>query len=136
MRGFKRDERATREALATGFLEDRRSFISQPKAIKGECDEPKPHLLLQGKDKGPIRAEIFRRNREENGGLNRCWKCKRHVFEENLYWSGPDGVVRSGEWDHIRNKPGERCDCPENGRVACRECHKERHPRPQFGPRK
>jgi hypothetical protein len=42
-----------------------------------------------------------------------------------LYWL-------SGDWDHIRNAPGERCDCPENGRVACRNCHRERHPMPRF----
>jgi hypothetical protein len=132
-RGFQRNDRATREALATGFLQDKGSFISQPKIIKGECDEPRPHLLLEGVDKGPIRAEIFRRNRKANDGFCKCWKCGTQVFEE----IDPLGSVRDlkwrGEWDHIRNKAGERCDCPENGRVACRKCHKERHPQPQFG---
>jgi hypothetical protein len=38
-----------------------------------------------------------------------------------------------GEWDHIRNKPGERCDCPENGMVVAPKAHRERHLKPQFG---
>jgi hypothetical protein len=128
-RGFQKNEPATREALATGFLQDKRSFISQSKAIKGECDEAIPHLILYGRDKGPIRAEIFKEDRAFNGGVNRCWNCKREVTED----SGGRVERMRGEWDHVRNKPGTRCDCPENGRVACRNCHSERHPKPQFG---
>jgi hypothetical protein len=133
-RGFKRNERATREALATGFLQDKRSFISQPKAIKGECAEPRPHLLLEGVDKGPIRAEIFRRNREANKGTNRCVKCGQAVAEDlHTCITGPR---RKGDWHHVRNKPGTRCDCPENGEVICGDpagCHSREHPQPQFG---
>ncbi len=132
LRGFKRDVSVTSEALDYGTLADHRSFISQPKIIKGECEKPEPHLILYGKDKGPIRAEIFRRNREANGGVNRCWKCSKQVFE----FITSDGVEEwRGEWDHIRNKPGERCDCPANGRVVCRKCHSDRHPRPMLGAR-
>jgi hypothetical protein len=118
------------------LLTDKRSFISQPKAIPGdhnfaagETFAPKPHLILYGKDKGPIRAEIFRRNREANGGVNRCWNCSKQVYEAVRY---EEANYFLGEWDHIRNKPGERCDCCENGRVSCRACHSERHPRPKF----
>lgn len=120
-------------------LIDPRSFISQGKVIKGECTEPKAHLILYGEDKGPIRAEIFRHNREANGGFNKCWKCLRPVCENlqdvadlcSKMPANPHDLI--GEWDHIRNKAGERCDCPENGRVACRQCHKERHPQTRFG---
>lgn len=121
-RGFKRDEAATKAAN----FHDSRSFVSQPKIVEGECTEPKPHLVLARclEDKGPIRAEIFRRNRVKWNGTNRCDKCELSVTE------GPSCFT--GEWDHIRNKPGERCDCPENGRVACRACHKERHPKPMW----
>ena len=130
-RGFKKNKRATREALATGFLQDKGSFISQSKVIKGECEEARPHLLLEGMDKRTIRAEIFRRNRQASlDGYNHCWKCSLLVTEAqgSAPWLGS-----KGEWDHIRNKAGERCDCPENGRVACRDCHKKRHPQTQFG---
>lgn len=121
-RGFKRDEAAT---LAARF-EDYRSFVSQPKAIKGECDEPKAHLVLYGADKAPIRAEIFRRNREANSGLNRCVKCDCIVFELDE-WS-----YRRGQWHHVRHKSGERCDCSENGEVWCSICHKGEHPQPRW----
>ena len=117
-RGFKRDEAATAEA---GF-EHYRSFVSMPKAIEGGCAEPKPHLLLHGDDKAPIRAEIFRRNREANGGICKCVKCGRRVYEEAVF---PD--PERGEWHHIRNKSGERCDCPENGEVRCSFCHRQAH---------
>jgi hypothetical protein len=130
VRGFKRDTPATKAA----HFADKRSFVSLPKVITGDCDEPKPHLILYGVDKAPIRAEIFRRNREANGGVNRCWKCNRPVAEyprdvtDEIYDSTP-----RGEWDHRRNKAGQRCDCVSNGRVACHKCHSERHPQTQFG---
>lgn len=128
-RGFKVDIQASVERFGTAGRRNGRwrsgfSFVSQPKQI-GEHGGP--HLILYGEDKGPIRAEIFRRNREANGGVNRCWKCGAEVLESVTYEST---VHYLGEWDHIRNKPGERCDCPENGRVACRRCHSERHPKP------
>lgn len=148
-RGFKSDRETTKLARSSGWylpemddlsgdllrdvfrLSDPRSFVSLPKLIKGESDLPKAHLVLYGKeDKARVRAEIFRRNREENGGNNKCWKCGCPLYEIATWNGGP-----VGEWDHIRNKPGERCDCPENGRVACRACHKPRHPQVQFGRR-
>lgn len=127
-RGFHKDLPATEAA----HFSDARSFISLPKIIKGECTEPKPHLVLFGVDKGPVRAEIFRLNRLKNGGVNRCWKCNRPVAEyprdlDELFDNTP-----RGDWDHVRNASGERCDCESNGRVACRQCHSERHLRPIF----
>jgi hypothetical protein len=142
MRGFKKDSLATSICKEAGralredgrepfwYPLDRRSFLSQPKIIVGECETPEHHIIAYGKDKGPIRAEIFRRNREGNGGVNRCWKCNRFVREDLMDSYG--GALSRGEWDHIRNKDGERCDDPENGRVACRQCHFERHPQVQF----
>ncbi len=141
-RGFKRDRLATSLVRSAGralredggepylYLTDKRSFLSQPKIIAGECEMAEHHIIAYGVDKGPIRAEIFRRNREVNGSENRCWKCGTSVFE-----IAPDEFCFAyvGEWDHIRNKAGERCDCPENGRVACRGCHSERHPQVKFG---
>lgn len=133
-RGFKVAIAETNLAYDEGRLIDvkRRSFISQPKVIVGECDTPQPHLLLYGDDKGPIRAEIFRRNREANNGVNRCWKCWRLLHEsedERLF----DGRYPVGEWHHVRNKPGERCDDPENGAVSCPDCHRDEHVQVQFG---
>lgn len=125
-RGFKVDERATLLIFRRPYRRGA-SFISQPKFIEGEDPEAVPHAILEGKDKGQARAEIFRRNREENRGVNRCWNCAIGVEEE-----AREGSVYRGEWDHIRNKAGERCDCPENGRVACRNCHRERHVQTQF----
>src|ERR1700674_2615333 len=127
-RGFKRDETKTAEAKNTGlYCLDRRSFISLPKIIKGECTEPKPHVILFGKDKAPIRAEIFRRNREANrtrdGAPNRCWKCHKQVLEFAPYPFDLD----QGHWHHVRHKAGERCDCPENGVVSCVDCHRKEH---------
>ena len=125
LRGFKRDKAAT-DAI---YFSDARSFISLPKLIVGECTEPKAHMILFGKDKATIRIQIFRINRDCNGN-NHCWKCKMIVYEyrESVAAACPN----AGEWDHIRNKPGTRCDCIANARVACRHCHSERHPKPQF----
>jgi hypothetical protein len=129
-RGFQVDIPATLLRFGGKRWKPGTTFVSKPKIIKGECTEPKAHLLLIGEDKASIRAEIFRRNREENDGENRCWNCGTSVFE-----IAPDEFCFAyvGEWDHIRNKPGERCDCVENGRVACQSCHLERHPRPRWG---
>jgi hypothetical protein len=125
-RGFKRDEDAT---LAARF-EDYRSFVSQPKAINGECDVPRPHVVLYGRaDKARVRKIIFEKNRQENGGINRCWNCRKLVLEKAHEMFAAHFC---GEWDHIRNKPGERCDCPDNGRVACPTCHRQRHVRPRW----
>ncbi|SRR6266576_3051848 len=135
MRGFKKDLPATKAAQ---FL-DKRSFISLPKIINGESFQPKPHVIAYGKDIAPIRAEIFRLDRLKNGGVNRCWKCGGKVIENveeelMLGWSPPNNA--RGEWDHVRNKPGTRCDDIENARVSCHSCHSERHLRPQFSQHK
>jgi hypothetical protein len=124
-RGFKKDITGTK----IGKFEDKRSFVSQQKFILNGCQNLN-HIIAYGKDKAPIRAEIFRRNREANGGFCKCWKCGLMVYEL-VYadvWNMP-----LGQWDHVRNKDGERCDCPENGRVSCEECHTERHVRPRWG---
>jgi hypothetical protein len=130
-RGFKK-QLTEGLPLRLSWFEDERSFVSEPKIIKGECDRPKAHLVLYGEhDKGIIRAEIFRENRQANGGINRCWNCGQAVLEHETWIT-----MELGEWDHIRNKPGERCDCVANGRVSCRECHRKRHPRPMLGQRR
>ncbi len=120
------------------WMQDPASFLSQPKAIKGEnMDGPAPHLLLGPKDKGRMRVQIFLRNRQKHGGINRCDECSHPVieFKEDIF----NIQQRPGEWDHIRNQPGTRCDCIDNARVLCggREgCHSKRHLRPRFGPSK
>lgn len=124
-RGFKVDKEATRLAC----LDNTKSFVSQPKAIPGECDEPRPHLILYGQDKRMMRSTIFQHNREKNHGTTRCAECNRRVWEEGAAGRG----ILAGEWHHVRNKGGERCDCQENGEVRCRECHGREHPKPQFG---
>lgn len=131
-RGFKRDEPATRAAYADGRLIDqqKRSFISQPKAIPGECEDPLPHLLLFGADKTKARMELFRRER------SRCQGCGLV-----LVWGGEDsddGMV--GEWKHIRDKGWNKCDCPANAELSCHNCHQgpgavHYQRRPQFGKR-
>lgn len=146
-RGFKVDIAATLARFGYERWKPGLSFVSQPKIIKGECPiqqdylgrtyELRPHLVLYGDDKGPIRAEIFRRNREANDGLLLCWKCRNPVVEyPEDDWRDQD-IKRiasmMGEWHHVRNKPGERCDCPENGIVSCSACHKPEHPQTQFG---
>lgn len=120
-RGFKEDTYATMCAR----FEDERSFISQPKHTHG--DHAVPHLILYGRlDKGPVRAKIFQRNRAQfRDGYPRCAKCNRIVSESSESRCG-------GEWHHIRNKPGERCDCPENGEVLCHRCHRPEHPQTKF----
>jgi hypothetical protein len=126
-RGFKRDNSAT---AAQGF-HDRRSFVSLPKAISGECEEPEPHLILYGlRDKAFVRTEIFKRNRLANKGKTLCAKCGCRIYEHD-----PMELLGSvkGEWNHIRHKPGERCDDPENGECLCWICHREEHVRPRFG---
>lgn len=127
MRGFKVDIQASVERFGPAGLRNGRwrsgfSFVSQPKQI-GEHGGP--HLILFGEDKGPIRTEIFRRNREANGGFNRCWKCRDLVreHEDDQSLSG----VPVGHWHHVRWKAAERCDCSINGVVICPRCHREEH---------
>lgn len=118
-RGFKRDISATDEAYAAGRLIDRkhRSFVSQPKAIPGECDEPKPHLILWGADATAQRMNLFRREK------NRCQVCKLAVV-----WGGEDNDVQFvGQWHHIRKRAGQRCDCLVNARLLCAACHSGEH---------
>jgi hypothetical protein len=62
--------------------------------------------------------------------VNRCEKCNLLVWEMEM---DGDGFWGPGEWHHIRNTAGERCDCPENGQVLCTSCHREGHPRTMSG---
>lgn len=133
-RGFQKDLAATRDAYARGLLIDvkRRSFISQPKAIPGECETPQPHLLLYGADKTAQRMKLFQR---EN---NRCEVCN-----SVLSWGGEEsyGDPFVGEWMHLRDKPWNKCDCPINASLRCHEHHQGSGTahyarRPRFGPQK
>lgn len=128
-RGFHKDRTATEAA----HFADPRSFISLPKIIKDECTEAKPHLVLYGEeDIHRARIEVFRRNRAENGilseGIAQCWKCHRLLLE---YADDLDPL--RAHWHHLRNKPGTRCDCPDNSAVSCAACHRPEHPQTQFG---
>lgn len=121
MRGFKKDIQDT----AAAKFRDRggrhrkcRSFISLPKVTPHTNGVPQPHLILYGVDKGPIRAQIFERSRKANG-VARCWNCGVMVAE-----TPEEEIPQKGEWDHAENAPALRCDCPENGRVACAGCHR------------
>jgi hypothetical protein len=125
-RGFKIDRTGT---FCLHFR-DKRSFLSQTKIIPDECIYPRSHLILYGKDKISIRAEIFKRNRQANGGVNRCEKCKCLIYEKQPLETF--GSIK-GDWHHIRNEPGTRCDCPENGECLCYLCHHAMHPHVQFG---
>lgn len=87
------------------------------------------HVILWGLDKSAMRAEIFCANRNTNGGINKCVKCGNRVIERPEEDAGY-AVNAIGEWHHIRNKPGERCDCVENGEVRCKRCHSKEHPKP------
>lgn len=138
-RGFAIDKQASIERFGIKGLRNGRwrpefSFISQPKQISGHGGA---HLILSKRDPsyaqqiGEARAAVFRCNREANGGVNRCWRCKV-VVNPHPHVDIIIPYTPRGEWDHIRNKPGERCDCPENGRVLCQTCHRKRHPKPQF----
>jgi len=61
------------------------SFVSLPKVIEGECTEPQPHLLLYGKDKAPIRAEIFGSG---PGAIRHCTFSTGPFVEPIEVWSG------------------------------------------------
>jgi hypothetical protein len=106
VRGFKRCEAETREAYETGKFTDRkkRSFI-------GRRSDGTQHLLLAGEDKSRTRDEIFERDK----GI--CTLCPVPHYVGKIH----------GEWDHVRHMPWERCDCPSNGRVACKRSHVNRH---------
>ena len=132
-RGFQKDVPATDAAYASGKLIDaqRRSFISQPKAVPGECDTPEPHLLLAGADKTKARMALFQREH------NRCQKCKCVVVwgSDEFGWSE---YGMRGEWNHIRHKPWNKCDCDANAELLCPACHRRVHSdrSPRFGPEK
>jgi DNA-directed RNA polymerase subunit RPC12/RpoP len=126
MRGFKVDRQQTE------LLErlDKRTFVSQPKPLghSNWKELPDQHIIAYGKDKIRIRAEIFKRNAAANGNTYRCAECGKELVEDAAI-----GDPCRGEWHHLNNKPGMRCDCPENGRVLCRGCHVKRHPRIMSG---
>ena len=124
-RGFRIDRQATADAFRDGRLTDKRSFISLPKEIGSHTGR---HYILYGEDKKWMRARIFEYNRSKHWpGVNCCFQCGCIV-------SGcpPIRGYPRGEWHHIRSKPGERCDCLENGVVACAKCHRDQHVRTKF----
>lgn len=133
-RGFKRDHTLTQLAhegmssLFPGVMADSRSFVSLPKVTPHTNGKEEPHLVLWGKDKGVIRKIIFHFNRIMNGE-NRCHKCGAIVRE----YPGNYGCAPVGHWHHVDDAPAERCDCPDNGRVACPKCHSDEHVKTQFG---
>lgn len=105
-RGFQID----REATANHKFLDRRSFISKPKLLH---QENIGHYILYGKDKSNAHDLVM----YLSDGI--CAICKKPCTWE-------------GEWDHIGNRGGERCDCVGNGRwvhgfLSKDKCHQVRH---------
>ena len=108
-RGFKRDPFLTRNRQ---FL-DKRSYVSQLKSINGEREQN--HLVLYGEDKAIQRAVIA----DRDGFL--CRKCGKHVD------------CTEGEWHHVENSAGKRCDCQHNSEWRCKSCHSPlEHPQVQW----
>jgi len=126
-RGFQIDVPATEAAYKKGLLIDSkgRSFISKPKLIEGENDEPQPHMILAGPDATNVRMHVFRREK------NKCQRCGLLVT-----WGSEDYMA--GELHHIRHKPWNRCWCPGNLELVCRRCHRGEHSAraPRFGAEK
>lgn len=129
MRGFKKDHTLTalaREGMLSlfpGVMADSRSFVSLPKVTSHTDGKAEPHLVLWGRDKAAMRAEVFARNRLNNRGVNRCEgeMCNMLVSEE------ANGIHMAGEWDHLDSSPANRCDCAANGQVLCPSCHRQKH---------
>ena len=90
---------------AARFADDR-SYISLEK-------DGIAHELLFGIDK-ELRFETIAKQTKRI-----CAKCKKFA---------PDG-----EWHHVKNGPGERCDCLHNAEWRHTECHSViEHPQPQL----
>lgn len=116
-KGFRRDEQATRSAN----FRDPDSFVTLPKF--GE-----PHVILYGLDKEAQRSRLFTRER------SRCQRCGKRVNWSGEFWE-------QGEWSHIEDKAGKKCDCLHNAELLCHDCHqgpgsKHYQRRPQWTPAK
>jgi 5-methylcytosine-specific restriction endonuclease McrA len=123
-RGFKIDKTQTASLFERGLFRDSNSYITFEKKTHGPVATW--HLILFGVDKSNMRAEVFRQNRAKyRDGYPRCDECNRIVSEQAE-------AGQAGEWDHILNQPGTRCDCPENAQILCRTCHVKKHPRVQW----
>src|SRR5580658_7828948 len=96
----KLDKEATK---AAGFI-SRSSYISR--RVHPDSDPPHPCRYLAGLDDiGAVRLEIFERDNY------RCVDCGKRVT-----WEG-------GHMAHGGNTKISRCDCPENLKTKCWECH-------------
>ena len=111
-RGFKLAIEATNLARKHGIFKDKRSFYG----FKVEAPN-RIHRLLHGKDKSAQRQLIY----DRDGGM-----CKLCPVPHFVNWD-------EGEWHHIKNVPGERCDCTHNGAWACKTAHKKQHVHTRFG---
>ena len=89
MLGWKRN--MPQETKAYGF-KDRRSFLSRK--------NNEVHLILKGEDKREQRQRIF----DLAEGI--CANCGKYASPLDCY--------NAGSWRHIKDGPGEKCDCLHN----------------------
>lgn len=99
-----RGARTDKQATKARKFMCRKSFVSQD-----------GHDYLSGLDVCQRRNEVF----ERDGGI--CQSCGVYVS-----WS-------RGEMDHIKGGLVGRNDDLDNLRWVCRDCHRQKHVRPQFG---
>ena len=99
-------ENETLRAYKIGALRDtkKRSFI-------GRKPDGSIHLLLWGKDKEWMHDRVIANS---NGNCQGC-TMSHFVLRDYL------------QWDHMNNKPWNRCDCENNARAVCRSFHELRH---------
>jgi hypothetical protein len=102
-RGARRDLAVTKLLRDNGMLSDSRSFVSHPDS------EAKVHLYLKGLDLSFQRDRVFVRDK------GRC----------RLRLKGCTGIAE--ELDHVKGGTCGRCDCKNNLRAACGNCHRKRH---------
>ncbi len=134
MRGFKRDNTLTAlaqqgmySAFPSAFV-DRRSYVSLEKVTPHTLGFFEPHLLLFGKDLSYMRDMLVRMCILENGYL-KCCICGQSISDEVH-----EMASNKAQLDHKNNKAGERCDCPENIQLICRNpCHASKHPDGRLG---
>lgn len=113
------------------FRPPRKVSLSLPEVATGQIAEHVDEAAAQTSRPGmPFtrsgKREVWERNAERYGGVNKCETCGTEVVLPERHQRGVRPPENEGQVDHVTARSKGGSGTPQNGQILCRDCNREK----------